>query len=253
MKHQLHLIYCLAILISLPLGIFSQVTEDDIANKINPIDYVGQKHNHYVKIIFENIGSIKSREGLAALTYELVTSDVKGASKEQLDYFREQATLCSKEGGCFPTKPFSRKGQEFYSSLLDVFDLYQGEHESDLLSTIVKFKNIETKISSSNLEEREKNILFASASIGRYSSHYWFYNTENWVQYAENSGHPLDRPFSWGDVAQADMQSGCTAGTVGALAGGSVSFGTLTVPGWVVGALGGAVGGSVGNALYQLF
>ncbi len=56
------------------------------------------------------------------------------------------------------------------------------------------------------------------------------------------------RWFSWKAVARNDISYGAAGAIVGAIAGGTASLGTLTVPNYV----GGAVGGSVGNAGMQI-
>lgn len=102
---------------------------------------------------------------------------------------------------------------------------------------------------SVEISKQEKEILLTATSIARHSSEYWFNNFEQWEkEFGHSSSNFRKKKFCWCEVGKNDIAYGVGGGAAGAIVGGSVSLGVLTVPGWV----GGAIGGSVGNAVYQL-
>ena len=103
-----------------------------------------------------------------------------------------------------------------------------------------------------NLDYNERQIIYI-ASAGAYGSYeYWTENLSKWEELS-GSDHIQTRVFSWSNMWQSDVEGTISGGIGGAIAGGSVSMGTLTVPGWAAGAVGGGVGGSAANAVGQIF
>lgn len=140
-----------------------------------------------------------------------------------------------------------------------LLSLKQKEILNEILSnSSLSIENIKTVLN--NLEDRIKSeckkeeidILLSATSIGRHSFEYWEANLDKWIG-TFGSSYNLNRTHAikWGEVGKNDVAYGVGGGLGGALVGGSVSFGVLTLPGWVAGAIGGAVAGSVGNAILQ--
>ncbi len=124
---------------------------------------------------------------------------------------------------------------------------------NDIVSAGYNIENIIQKLTELDvrIEElcpvEEREILYTATAIGRHSFQYWNDNFNKWKELLDNH----KKQFSWSDVGKNDVAYGVGGGAAGAIVGGSVSLGALTVPGWVAGAVGGAVGGSIGNAILQ--
>ena len=123
---------------------------------------------------------------------------------------------------------------------------------SDLQIILSVFDQIEEMaLKDPSLGNDERLLVLSSLYTAKYSSIYWSENFETWKLL--NCTREVElRWFSWGDVVKNDVAYGAGGGIAGAFIGGSVSFGVLTVPGWVAGAVGGAIGGSAGNGLLQV-
>lgn len=121
----------------------------------------------------------------------------------------------------------------------------------------IKIQNIESYYDLVNLDNNipaeRKHLFYAAVSINSNSVKYWDVNFHKWNDLGVAPGHASLRGgcFSGGEVVKNDVAYGVGGGAAGAIVGGSVSFGILTLPGWAAGALGGAIGGSAGNAILQ--
>ncbi len=231
-----------------------QISEKDIANPNNVYDYVGLEHNAYLKDLSKLLGKVKTEKDLEGIIYELIQGDVKQATPETMAYIKKQIVECTSiEGGTPNLNQLSSNGLRFYNQLIDVFSMCTSNTEICLLKGINEFKKIEDQITSSTIDKREKEILLSSSAVGRYSIHYWFYNATSWANSIRGRRQIQERrPFSWGEMGKVDLQSAGAAGLAGAVIGGTVSLGALTVPSWAAGAVAGGIGGSAGNAIGQL-
>lgn len=226
------------------------MSEDEVANQMNEYDYTGSLHNSYLEKVKTELDTINTQDELSTLVYNLIKADIENSDEEQDNFIKNQIITCTSIEGCQPNlDAFSNNGKSLYNQLLNSINSCEDNSESCLSTIINQIKEVESEVLSASLEDKEKTILLISASIGRYSLHYWFYHANEWIE--QKGGYTAE--FSWKQLGRVDLQSGGCAGTVGAIAGGSISLGTLAVPSWVAGAVGGAVGGSLGNAIGQLF
>ena len=139
--------------------------------------------------------------------------------------------------------------KEYYLQMLNAVDGINYKDVTSLKTYIDLIKNIENTIQVSTLETNEKDMLFAIASVARYSGSYWFYNTSiaNWNP--NNVIHTSSK-----NIIKWDIAGGVGGGVSGAIIGGTVTIpagGIGAVPGWVAGAITGAVGGSVSEAVFE--
>ena len=106
--------------------------------------------------------------------------------------------------------------------------------------------------------DRQGAIMNVAAHNDLYSNGTWELskkdNIQNGFTYASvtyGSFNPYF--FSWKSLGKADLKGAIEGGVAGAIIGGSVSMGTLTVPAWAAGAVSWGAGCSVSNAIGQLF
>jgi len=104
-----------------------------------------------------------------------------------------------------------------------------------------------------NTPQTEQPLLLSTTAIAQQSLQYWYNNIDKWNELLPASSLDKTKMFSWEEVGKNDVAYGVGGGIAGALVGGSVSIGVLTLPGWAAGAIGGAIAGSVGNAILQLW
>jgi len=126
-------------------------------------------------------------------------------------------------------------------------------NSTELDDVINAFNIIDLKINS-ECSDKERDVLLCATSIGRHSFQYWHDNLDLWInEFGSAYNLKSNKSFSWSEVGKNDVAYGVGGGAAGAIVGGSVSLGVLTLPGWAAGAIGGAVGGSIGNAILQIW
>ncbi len=144
-----------------------------------------------------------------------------------------------------PTNDF----KDFYLEMLNAVDGINRNDESSFSRYLGLVKNIEDDIIVSTLQNDEKDILLATASVARFSAGYWFYNTSLNIW---NSGNLNNPPYK--AIIKWDIAGGAGGAAAGAIVGGTVTIpvgGIGSLPGWVAGAITGAVGGSVSEAVFE--
>ena len=132
------------------------------------------------------------------------------------------------------------------------------EQSMDLYATLNELNKIEQK-SRQNCSHQDQYLILSAISIAKNSLQYWHDNYDDWTYILEDL-YKLSHQkiqlrkgwFSWKEVAKNDIAYGAGGAVAGAIVGGSVSVGTLAIPGYAAGAIGGAVGGSVGDAGLQI-
>ena len=140
------------------------------------------------------------------------------------------------------------KQKEILSEMNDILN-----NNTDIQAIIEGLNKLEDKINSECSTE-EKDVLLSATSIAKYSFQYWHDNFDTWMnEFGKEYNLTSGRKFSWSEVGKNDVAYGVGGGVAGAIVGGSVSLGILTLPGWAAGAIGGAVGGSIGNAILQIW
>jgi hypothetical protein len=108
---------------------------------------------------------------------------------------------------------------------------------------------IEKDIQSAGLESKSVELLLASSVVCRYSAEYWENNLSDWALLGSSE---KELPKWAKDIIKSDLAGGAVGGVVGAIAGGTVSLGTLTIPGWVSGAASGALTASGRTGIRKL-
>jgi len=143
--------------------------------------------------------------------------------------------------------------KQFLNEIQIVID----DQTMDLTATLNELIKIE-EISKQKISYEDQYLILSTLSIAKNSLQYWHDNYNDRTYALEdlyNLSHQkiqLRRWFSWKAVAKNDIAYGAGGAVAGALVGGAVSVGTLSIPGYAAGAIGGAVGGSVGNAGLQI-
>ena len=244
-------------------------------------DYLGQYHNDALDYALVNLQlPIASGNDIIDVVQGYFNSINSGfsasaffSSYTQLaTEFENASDICN----IFNQYGLSAQFCTYYNSINSTLD-----NASSAESFNSSMLSLETEIAQSTISLIEKQILLSSAAVYRYSANYWSSSekTNAWneklsmpiayISFKENlSGFskiiitpepPIATPFyekfffSWKSLAKADGKGAIEGGVAGAIVGGSVSFGTLTVPGWVVGAVGWGAGCSVSNVIGQLF
>jgi len=251
--------------------------KQDVVKNNSFIDYelIGIEHNKGLDFVFEYVKqesqnkNVKNPLDFMLLVEKGTQEFIKTAQVFQNETNREIALNESKKPFLFYSSYTSSNNLK--TSTLDKLYPTDVEHllslkQKEILNELneilsnssLSIENIITELN--NLEERIKSeckneeidILLSATSIGRHSFEYWEANLDKWIS-AFGSSYNLNRTqaIKWGDVGKNDVAYGVGGGLGGALVGGAVSFGILSLPGWVAGAIGGAVAGSVGNAILQ--
>lgn len=136
--------------------------------------------------------------------------------------------------------------------ILEEIDQILNDNSSNVQTVIEKLRQLDDRIQQ-ECSSGEKHVLLCATAIGRHSCQYWHDNLCKWEEVFEpESGLKGSKAFSWSAVGKNDVAYGVGGGIAGAITGGSVSLGILTVPGWAAGAIGGAISGSVGSAILQI-
>jgi len=207
------------------------------ANPMNPYDIAGQIHNQAMDTISADVDFIKN----SLLNRDDVNDKVS-------QYLRQY------ENCIIPNSFFSIKNNDEYLSIIDSKNLSlllttkyrwstKATKYASELFVILQTQNDEYKIcdaiiqmennilKDNFLSQQEKDILLTTASVSRYSVHWWT------TQYTG----PLSKPNGW----SADAKGAIAGGLTGAIIGGSVTVGAGTVPGWVAGAISGGLSNSI--------
>ena len=137
-------------------------------------------------------------------------------------------------------------------TILSEMDEIFNDNFLDVPGVISSLDNLEEKILS-DCPEKEQHVLLCATSIGRYSFQYWSDNLDVWIDEFSPNNKLKKAQFSWATVGKNDVAYGVGGGVAGAIVGGSLTLGVLSIPGWAAGAIGGAVSGSIGNAILQLW
>lgn len=252
--------------------------EEVDANSFNDYELIGLEHNKGLDFVFQYVKqeSQKQRGNLNNVTDFMLLVEkgtqefIKTSQVFQNEANREIALNESKETFAFYS---SYNSNSLKSSTLE--NLWPSDKE-DLLSTkqkeilielngvlsnpslsveeiISTLNNLDLKIKS-ECSYDEMDILLSATSIGCHSFQYWNDNLDMWIsEFSSTYNLKSAKSFSWKEVGKNDVAYGVGGGLAGALIGGSVSLGVLTIPGWAAGAIGGAVAGSVGNAILQIW
>lgn len=111
--------------------------------------------------------------------------------------------------------------------------------------TLFEYQRIKDNVSNNaQITLREKNYISMVLQIAIGSTEYWDKNLQKWNNLLFQNSPLRCCGVSGKKAAKADISGAVGGGLAGAIVGGSVSFGVLTVPGWAVGAISGAVGAS---------
>lgn len=135
---------------------------------------------------------------------------------------------------------------------LEEIDQILNDNSSNVQEIIEKLQQLDERIQQ-ECSSVEKHVVLCATAIGRHSCQYWHDNLDKWIKEIDpESGLKGSKTFIWSAVMKNDVACGVGGGIAGAITGGSVSPGILTVPGWAAGAIGGAISGSVANAILQI-
>jgi len=242
-------------------------------------DYAGQYHNDALDYALANLQlPISSGSDIIDIVQDYFTSISSGFSASSfLSYhtqlasdFENASNICT----VFSQLGLSSQFCTYYNSINSTLD--NASSPSSFNSSLL---SLEATINASGISDVEKQILLATSAVYRYSASYWSstektnawneklnptvaYNSyeEDMSSFDGTITKPMPAPglvyqnyfFSWKSLAKADGKGAIEGGVAGAIVGGSVSFGTLSVPGWVVGAVGWGAGCSVSNVIGQL-
>lgn len=151
--------------------------------------------------------------------------------------------------------------KDFFNEKLSQYNEIQKEYINMILNAleidVCGFQNnIENIIlrmeEDKQLNKDEKLIIYIAGAVAYGSYEYWTDNLSKWQELSDSKSTQT-RAFSWSNMWQSDVEGAVFGGIGGAIGGGSVSMGALTIPGWAAGTIGGSVGGSAANAVGQIF
>lgn len=211
-----------------------------IAQENNPYDEYGLEHNRALEYFYKELRDMDYKQYNAKESQMLVLKIVN-------TYFTEVSTLRNETGmpkdvssflediikfppPLSPTFPEAKDNESVSNELMSksrvIFDFTSNGNSTALKSNV-------DIIMKSEFNENEKTYLLVINSIGYNSLRYWKENSSKWMNLSHDNLETKSAP-PWARIGAADVGGGI----VGALAGASVSFGVLTLPGWVVGAAG---------------
>lgn len=236
----------------------------EMSNTNNPYDYIGEQHNQALDYFINNIGNNFSPNMDKMDIVNSMDAFLKETSPNSTYtefYLDNESFFADYHSAENKTAFFLSRGliNSLQASYLDTLDEIRFDDTFEYLSIAYINKVIsDTKIlegnilEDSNFSDVEKRILLIATSVQRYSIIYW-------------GNQVVDVNNPWGldknnvslksniDIGGSDVKGAVSGGLVGAVTGASVSFGTLTLPGWATGAILGGGGMSVGEAARGLW
>ncbi len=241
------------------------------------IDQIGKEHNKgldyvlsYIKInknkIMDNskgeflkIAQEGTKEYFYKGGYLVSSSNITLANQEASSVYKYYKDINYENESLKKLWPMEKDAllSDLQKQFLNEIQIAIDDQTMDLSATL----NVLTKIEKKSIQKcshEDQYLILSTLSIAKNSLQYWHDNYNDWTYALEdlyNLSHQkiqLRRWFSWKAVAKNDIAYGAGGALAGALVGGAVSVGTLSIPGYAAGAIGGAVGGSVGNAGLQI-
>jgi hypothetical protein len=144
-------------------------------------------------------------------------------------------------------------------NLLTQINVISSDESMSLEQTLEALQNVLNQVDSptinganTTLTEREKGFIKQVISIAKGSFQYWHTNYPKWQALFDKHKNLRGCPVNWKKAGKSDVAGAAGGGVAGAIVGGSVSFGVLTVPGWAVGAISAGVGSSVTSVVENL-
>lgn len=236
-----------------------QVSEtfDLRTGEISIHEQVGIMHNLYVEAYYNELNAKVNQIGYNALNpshvrtafRKSVTDDVNG-NNQLRNYFKgEFNTVQSLQN---PTEIRAYLTDKINNSnFSDAFKTWSINF-MNTASGLTKDEDIAALIQQGKREALaftgiERDVVLASVYTFQYSVEYWAVNSSKW----ENLVDPNDEVQNQtkASYGAADMGGAAAGGTAGALIGGTATIGTLTAPGWAVGAVVGGVSSTIGQAV----
>lgn len=212
-----------------------------IAQENNPYNEHGLEHNKALEYFYNELKEINQDRYKQYSKEESKELVLKLSEK----YFNEISSMSKSEGMPKDIPAFLNDIIKFPPPLSPTFPEYSDNenvskslHEKTRIifdftlngnSTALE-ENVRT-IQKSELGKNDKIYLLVINSIGYNSLDYWTKNGSKWMRLSGENMQTKAAP-PWARIGAADV----AGGIVGAITGGSVSFGVLAVPGWVVGA-----------------
>lgn len=227
---------------------------------INKYDYVGEYHNKALDAIFTQLNQATTKTSHSLETIEKLvttycnenpiistTKSLQTINIKNIAYKIHSDTIFK-----------NQLQQDFYKQVLQ---LQRNTNYTSLQSLVSDINSLEMEISSSNLKETEKDLLFIATAVAKYSAYYWANKMQTKIQPPRVKTKSEDSWFNWFSsvfmpkaqkVLEADF-AGAAAGAVeGFIFGGGIGSivpgaGTVTVAitGAVADGAKGAIMGSV--------
>jgi hypothetical protein len=257
------IVYCICIAF---FGVIMNFSVSGQSNRANEFDYIGSSHNSVIESFFSEYSPERVRsenlkiDGLNDYILGKLgikeTEFVKGLFKQP--HYR---ACLESELSDLPT--LLKQANFITDNCGRYLNLIRTAIDSDLESGSVSFynsiKNIEDEFNNDKaLNENERGLLLSTASTARYSAGFWIDNLES-IQSKFGSlllkgNENLQKLPRWlRELIAADVSGAAGGWVVGALVGGTVTLGTLTVPAGAAGALTGGVGNSVTSGVSSLW